>query len=161
MSRVGPCNHASRLGTTGPLHRRGICRPAKSFWNDALRDVADRVQKDCGAPFEQLGAELKVRPLRISALRHVGDGVSLDLDPHDVKEWNWFGDFESEIETRARRRFSREWHEALTVDEVEAWLRREAAAYLGELRDKERSLAAARTEAAARRRTRNRRGDRE
>jgi hypothetical protein len=59
-----------------------------------VRDVAIRIEREYGPSFEPLGAALKVRPIRISALRHVGEGISLDLDPDDVEQWNWFGDFE-------------------------------------------------------------------
>jgi hypothetical protein len=126
--------------SSGPQYR-GIVRPAKGFASKETRDVAEAIERDYGPSFEPLGATLKLRPIRISALSHVGEGVSVDLVPHDVKQWNWFGDFESGIETRTRRRFSREWLETRSLSEVEAWLRREAAAYLEELREKEQSLA--------------------
>jgi hypothetical protein len=119
----------------------GICRSVKRFGDAALREAALRVERDCGPSFEELRATLRVRPIRISGLRYVGDGVSLDLDPHDVKAWEWWGDFETDIEVRRRRRFSRQWAETRSAAQVEEWLRREAATCLADLREKEASLA--------------------
>ena len=121
----------------------GITRRTKRFATAALDETARRVERECGPPFEPLGATLKIQPVRISGLRSVAEGVSLYLHPHDVKTWEWWGDFEgpNSLEVRRRRRFSRGWCETHTLDEIEEWLRREAVAYLAELREKERSLA--------------------
>jgi hypothetical protein len=118
-------------------------RRTKTLRCGALEETARRVERECGPPFGPLGATLKVRPVRILGLRSVAEGVSLYLHPHNVKTWQWWGDFEGPkpFEVRRRRRFSREWCETHSLDEVEEWLRREAVAYLAELREKERSLA--------------------
>jgi hypothetical protein len=115
-------------GHTGP------CRTVKRFSSDWLGDLAERIERELGPPFESHGATLKVRPIRISHLREVGEGVQLDLAPHDRKTWGWWGDFESDIEVRRRARFGRDWRDVRTSQEVETWLRREADAYLARLR---------------------------
>jgi len=72
-------------------------------------------------------------PIRISHLASVGEGVALELDPDDVGAWEWSGNFESDIEVGRRTRFSRQWRDQLGVDEVGAWLRKEADDYLTQL----------------------------
>jgi hypothetical protein len=83
---------------------------------------------------------LKVRPIRISHVGEVGEGVQLDLDPHDPKSWAWWGDFESDIEVRRRPRLSRAWRELMDAKQVDTWLRGEAESYLARLRGRTASV---------------------
>lgn len=116
-------------GETVGVQHTGPCRTVKRFGSPWLGDLARSIENELGSPFEAYGASLRVLPTRISHVRDVGEGVQLDLAPHDVKTWESWGDFESDIEVRRRRRFSRRWRNVLTPEQVEAWLRREAAEY--------------------------------
>jgi hypothetical protein len=112
----------------------GVCRTVEKFTNAGLAELALRIERELGPPFEAFGASLKILPVRISHLREVGEGLQLDLAPHDVQTWEWWGEFESDIEVRRRARFSGEWRDVRTPQEVETWLRHEAEAYLDRLR---------------------------
>ncbi len=112
----------------------GLCRTVTRFGNERLRDLAAMLESELGSPFKTHGATLKVRPIRISHLRDVGEGVQLDLSPHDPQGWMHWGDFESDVEVRRRPRFSRSWRDVLTPQQVEAWLRHETESYLAQLR---------------------------
>jgi hypothetical protein len=112
----------------------GVCRTVEKFTNAGLAELALKIERELGPPFEPYGASLKVRPVRISHLREVGEGVQLDLAPHDVQTWEWWGEFESDIEVRRRVRLTREWRDVRALPDVESWLRREADAYLARLR---------------------------
>jgi hypothetical protein len=112
----------------------GPCRTVKRFSSEWLGDLASRMERELGARFESHGATLKIRPIRISHFREVGEGVQLDLFPHDPKTWHRWGEFESDIEVCRRARLSREWRDVRTPQEVETWLRREADDYLVQLR---------------------------
>jgi hypothetical protein len=59
--------------------------------------------------------------------------MSLDLDPDDVKTWEWFGSFEADLVVRARRRFGRNWSDLHSAVEVKAWAQAELDRYLQEL----------------------------
>jgi hypothetical protein len=112
----------------------GVCRTVENFTNARLAELAVRIERELGPLFEPHGATLKVRPIRISHLRGVGEGVELGLAPHDLKTWGWWGEFESDIEVRRRARLSREWRDLRNLSEVEAWLRHEANSYLARVR---------------------------
>lgn len=111
----------------------GICRAVKNFGTPALAEVAGSVEERFHEEFAAHDASLRVVPIRISHLARVGEGVQLDVAPHDVESWERWGDFESDVEVRWRRRFSRTWHEAMGAHEVKSWLDVEARSYLAEL----------------------------
>jgi hypothetical protein len=116
-------------------HGPGLCRTVKRFGVGWLHDLAKRIEAEFQDRFEEHGARLAVSPTRISGLRTVGEGVALELRPHDLKTWEWWGDFESELEVRRRRRFSRDWQEVSSPTESEKWLRSEARRYLRHLQE--------------------------
>ena len=135
VSRRSACGRAAAgYGERVSRDHTGVCRTVENFTNAGLAELALRIERELGPPFESHGATLKVRPVRISHLREVGEGVQLDLAPHDVKTWEWWGVFESDIEVRRRTRLSREWRDLRNLPEVERWLRDEADAYLARLR---------------------------
>jgi hypothetical protein len=92
------------------------------------------VEAEYGQLFEEHGATFRVKPMRVSHLFEVGEGVELRLSPHEPGEWQWWGDFESDLEVRRRRRLSGFWHELLDEEEVDSWLRSETELYLSRLR---------------------------
>jgi hypothetical protein len=112
----------------------GVCRTTKRFRSAWLGDLATPVEHEYRDAFLEFGATLRVAPIRISHLREVGDGLELQLLPHDLGKWEWWGEFESDLEVRRRRRFSSEWHELVDRASVEAWLRSETERYLARLR---------------------------
>jgi hypothetical protein len=57
----------------------------------------------------------------------------LDLDPDDVKSWEWFGSFEADLAVRTRRRFTRTWSDLHSAVEVKAWAQAELDRYVREL----------------------------
>jgi hypothetical protein len=113
----------------------GACRHVKRFRSRELARVAATIEAELGGAFKPYGAELQVTPVRISHLTSVGEGVVLDLEPDDFDTWEWWGVFESDLEVSRRARFSRQWNDQLRIDEVEAWLRKEAANYLARLEE--------------------------
>ncbi len=98
-----------------------------------MRDLANVIESEFQDSFEAHGARLAVSPVRISGLRTIGEGVALELIPRDPKTWEWWGDFESELEVRRRPRFSRAWRDVTSPSETENWLRSEAHRYLRHL----------------------------
>jgi hypothetical protein len=114
------------------LAHTGVCRTVKRFSVHWLEELARRVEADLGDQFRPYGAQLVVRPIRVSHLKTVGEGVQLDLAPLDSKRWTRWGDFENDLEVRQRRRLTRNW-EALQNPSEEAWLRSEAHGYLAKL----------------------------
>jgi len=111
----------------------GACRQVKRFRRQELARIGAEIEAELGEAFRPYGARVRVVPIRISHLASVGEGVALELDPDDVGAWEWSGDFESDIEVGRRTRFSRQWRDQLGVDEVGAWLRKEADDYLTQL----------------------------
>ena len=103
--------------------------PAKSFGTPALADPARDLERKHGERFRPFGSTLRVRPARFHGVRRVCEGLSLDLDPDDVKSWEWWGDFEADLPVRARRRFSRTWSDVVSLGEVETWALAELDAY--------------------------------
>ena len=110
-----------------------MCRHVKRFRSAQLAEVASEIEAELGDAFRPHGARLRVVPIRISHLLSVGEGVALHLHPDDVASWDWWGDFESDIEVGRRARLSRKWEDWLSPDEVGAWLRSEAKSYLVQL----------------------------
>lgn len=108
-------------------------REAKSFQDPSLAEVAREFEARRRPEFASFGATLRVAPVRISHVRSAGEGVALVLDPDDVKTWEWWGDFESDLEVRRRSRFSRAWTTVVGADDVRRWLDGEARAYLERL----------------------------
>jgi hypothetical protein len=111
----------------------GICRHVKQFRSAPLTRVAGEIETELGDAFRPHGARLRVVPIRISHLTAVGEGIALELDPDDVASWDWWGDFESDIEVSRRGRFSRTWEDRLSSDDVRTWLREEAKSSLARL----------------------------
>ena len=101
-----------------------------------MTQIAADNEAALGDAFRPHGAQLRVVPIRISHLASVGEGVALELDPDDVAAWEWWGFFESDIEVSRRPRFSRQWNDRLSADDVVAWLRKEAKDYLAQLEDR-------------------------
>ena len=111
----------------------GVCRHVKRFRPGPLTEVATEIEAELDDAFRPHGARLRVVPIRISHLASVGEGVALELFPDDPAAWEWWGDFESDIEVSSRARFSRAWENRLSPDEVREWLRNEAKSYLVQL----------------------------
>jgi hypothetical protein len=110
-----------------------VLREVKRFEASWLADLAKAAEAAHGTPFEGHGASLRIRPNRWAHVSCVGEGLSLDLDPHHPGKWEWWGDFESTLEVRRRGRLGGEWVELLSPDEVAAWVDREIDAYLAQL----------------------------
>ena len=111
----------------------GVCRQVKRFRRQELAQLASEIEAELGDAFRPHGAQLRVVPIRITHLVSVGEGVALELDPDDVGKWEWWGDSESDIEVGRRPRFSRQWSDQLGREQVDGWLRKEAADYLAPL----------------------------
>lgn len=114
-------------------HGPGLPRTVKRFGAAWLRELAMGIETEFQRRFEAHGARLAVSPLKVSGLTTVGEGVALVLIPRDPKAWDYWGDFESELEVRRRRRFSGEWQHVTSAEETETWIRSEADRYLGHL----------------------------
>jgi hypothetical protein len=99
-----------------------------------LAEQAAAAEAEYGPSFEEHGASFRVAPIRISHLLEVGDGVELELLPRDPGKWEWWGEFESELEIRQRRRFSGQWRDLVDQKGIESWLQAEAERYLAKLR---------------------------
>ena len=110
-----------------------VLRAVKRFDAAWLADLTGRVEAERGAPFEKHGASLRVRPLRVAHVGSVGEGLSLDLDPHELGTWEWWGEFESTLEVRRRPRLGGPWIELCPVEDVRAWVDRELDRYLAKL----------------------------
>jgi hypothetical protein len=111
-------------------HGPGLCRTVKRFGAGWLRELVKVIEAEFQNRFQAHGASLRCSPVKVSGLKTVGEGVALELIPRDPKTWEWWGDFESELEVRRRPRFSRKWHEVASRRETENWLRSEAHRYL-------------------------------
>ena len=111
-------------------------RERRSFGDPSMVDLAEAVEQEHAGEFARFGADLKVRPCKITHLTTVGEGVCLDVDPHDIGGWEHWGYFESHVEIRVRRRFSRRWRDVTSVDAIRAWLEREVADYLRTLEER-------------------------
>jgi hypothetical protein len=94
---------------------------ARRFHTSALADLARELERSHGEQFQPFGAKLRVRPARFYGFTNVGEGISLDLDPDDVKSWEWWGDFEADLLVRLHRPFSRTWSDVVSLQEVKAW----------------------------------------
>jgi hypothetical protein len=114
-------------------YAKGLIRGAKRFAEPALAEIARSVEERFQDRFAEYDADFRVLPIRVTRLRTVGDGMALDLAPHDAKTWDWWGDFESDIEVRRRRRFSRTWEQIVDPVELTQWLDAEAREYLAKL----------------------------
>lgn len=110
-----------------------VTGPARRFASPWLGALAREVERENSQRFKPFGATLRVRPARFKGLTAVGQGLSLDLDPHDVKSWEWFGSFEADLAVRARRRLRRTWSDLHSADEVAAWVQAELRRYEQEL----------------------------
>jgi hypothetical protein len=110
-----------------------VTGPAKRFAGSWLSDLAREIERQNAERFEPFGAALRVRPAKFNGILTVGEGLSLDLDPDDVKTWEWFGSFEADLVVRARRRFRRNWSDLHRAVEVKAWAQAELDRYLQEL----------------------------
>lgn len=115
------------------MSHTGVCRTVKRFRVHWLEEVARRVEADIGDEFRPYGAQFVVRPIRVSHLKTVGEGLQLDLAPVDLKRWTRWGDFEKDLEVRRRRRLTSNWEPLQSPGEVETWLRSEAQTYLSKL----------------------------
>jgi hypothetical protein len=113
---------------------KGVCRTVRRFSPPWLEDAARTVEMDFGHAFEEYGARLAIRPIRISHLYHVGEGVEAALVPRDPKSWKWWGEFEADLEITRRPRLGRRWEDVHTRAEVQSWLRRTAESYWSQLR---------------------------
>ncbi len=111
----------------------GLIGGARRFHDPAWPEIARAAEKRFQARFAAHGADLRIHPVRIHRLRTVGEGISPGLFPHDPKTWDWWGDFESALEIRRRRRFSRTWDTLVGPAEAEQWLDREALSFLAVL----------------------------
>src|SRR5205809_6905009 len=112
---------------------QGCAEPSSVFGSHGWKS-SQRQSKPSSKGASRLTAPaLLSRPSGFRGLQAVGEGVALDLIPDDPKTWEWWGDFESELEVRRRPRFSREWHDVKSPSETENWLRSEAHRYLRHL----------------------------
>jgi hypothetical protein len=102
---------------------------AKKFRSPVLADLARELERKHGEQFQPFGATLRVRPARFYGFGNVWEGLSLDLDPDDVKSWEWWGDFEANLPVRVHRPFSRTWSDVVSLQKVEAWAVAELDAY--------------------------------
>lgn len=107
----------------------------RRFRDRPLGEMATSLVAEFQDAFKRHGATVIVRPLRISHLTSVGEGVQLHLSPFDVKAWEHWGNFESDLEVSRRPRFSRAWATTVPLDDVRTWLRIEAQEYLRQLGD--------------------------
>jgi hypothetical protein len=105
----------------------------KRFRNPQLKQIAEHVEAEFADAFRPYRAQLRVVPIRISHIVAVGEGVQLDLDPDDRAKWDWWGDFEADMEVSRRSRFSHRWNELVATSDVELWLRGQAREYLAQL----------------------------
>jgi hypothetical protein len=112
-----------------------MCRTVRRFRDKQFQEMAASVKAEFQDAFKPHGATLVVRPQRISHLTSVGEGVQLGLSPFDVKAWDYWGDFESDLEVSRRPRGSKAWTTTVPLDDVRAWLRAEAQDYLRQLAD--------------------------
>ena len=108
----------------------GICRPVERFPETWIEQLARDAESRLGDAFEPFGATFRVRPIRISHLASVGEGVALDLDPHDVKTWEWWGVFEADAEISRRTRLGNTRTDLMSQDEVRSWIETNGAEYL-------------------------------
>jgi hypothetical protein len=118
-----------RLSRDMARQRFLVTGSAKRFRTPALADLARELERKHGEQFQTFGATLRVRPARFYGFSNVWEGLSLDLDPDDVKSWNWWGDFEADLPVRVHRRFSRTWSDVVPLQEVEVWAVAELDAY--------------------------------
>jgi hypothetical protein len=119
------------LGAVPPRTRKH-----RSFNDPRLVELAAAIEREHAGRFVRFGADLTVGPRKFAHLTTVGAGVCLDVDPHDIGGWEHWGYFESDVEVRVRRRFSRRWRDVMSVDEIRAWLEREVADYLRTLEER-------------------------
>jgi hypothetical protein len=66
-----------------------VLRLVKRFDAQWLSELAAAVEGAHGPRFEAHGASLRVRPVRVTRLASVGEGVALELDPHEPGKWEW------------------------------------------------------------------------
>jgi hypothetical protein len=110
-----------------------VTGPARRFVSPWLAELAQEVERESSQRFKPFAATLRVRPASFKGVAAVGKGLSLDLDPDDVKSWEWFGSFEADLAVRARRRFTRTWSDLHSADEIRAWVQTELQRYVQEL----------------------------
>jgi hypothetical protein len=110
-----------------------VTGPATRFASPWLAEFAQEVERENSQRFDPFGATLRVRPARFKGVTAIGEGLSLDLDPDDVKSWEWFGSFEADLAVRARRRLTRTWCDLRSTAEVRAWVQGELDRYVQEL----------------------------
>jgi hypothetical protein len=110
-----------------------VFRTVRRFDAPWLAELAAAVEDTRGFRFEAHGASLRIRPVRVTHVASVGDAVALELDPHEPGKWEWWGDFESTLEVRRRRRFGGEWADLFSVEEVSSWVDGELDSYLARL----------------------------
>lgn len=115
------------------MRHTGICRVVKTFGERSVAEVARKLEHDYGDRFRPFGATLAVRPIRISHVLSVGDGLQLALDPDDLSAWEHWGFFESDIEYRVRRRFASRWKRVKNDADLRAWMESESVKYLNTL----------------------------
>jgi hypothetical protein len=112
----------------------GVCRTVERFRSAWLADLARQTETEFQSAFADHGARLAVLPIQISHIGYVGEGIELALIPRDPQSWSWWGEFESDLEVRRRRRLSGKWEDTRTANDVAEWIRSGVQAYLSKLK---------------------------
>ena len=100
----------------------GACSVVREFGLPWLREMATKIENLYGPEFEKYRGRFRIRPIRVTHFRQVGEGFTLELVPLEPDPYTWAGEFEADLEVRLRQRFSRQWKELVPPAEVERWM---------------------------------------
>ena len=104
-------------------------KDVKRFHSQDLEELAFRLGSELGHLFRPFGANLVIQPISWTHLMEIGEGFEINLRPVNPDSWSHWGDFESCIEVFRRSRWTKDWRNLISIEDVERWARTEIETY--------------------------------